>query len=119
MNPNTEEHNDTAAACCAGVNEFVRNSPGTALMIAALAGIAIGLAVVRSCKPEPTPRDRAARLLDDLECLIKNAAAPAVRKAGELASEGADALHERLQTGEARLERLLRDFTGRLRKILS
>ena len=113
-NSGFNEPSDVAEDCCAEVNERVRRSPGAALLIAVGAGLAIGL-IVRALRPEPTPRHRLGRLIDDLEDRLRDATGPVLRKASALASDGLDAAHE----GGARAESLLADATRRLRRIFS
>jgi hypothetical protein len=104
--------------CCAEVDACVRRNPATALLVAVGAGLAIGL-LVRALQPEPTPRQRAFRLLEDLEDRLRDAVSPAVGKAGALAQGGVEALQHGVQRGEARLERLLHNASKRFRKLLS
>jgi ElaB/YqjD/DUF883 family membrane-anchored ribosome-binding protein len=112
--PTVDEPADVLKTCCAEV----RRNPGTALLIAVGAGLAIGL-LFRSLQPEQTPRSRLARLLEDLECAMRERAEPALRKAGTLARDGADVLQEGLHRGEARLERFIRDVRQRILKTFS
>lgn len=120
MNESTfDEPRTTASAdCCAEVDECVRRNPGTALLIAVGTGLAIGL-LVRALRPEPSPRDRVAQMLEDLEDRLRGAADPAIRKAGLFASEGANALQDGLHSSEARLERLVRDTRRKLHRLFS
>ena len=96
------------------MDECVRRNPGTALLIAVGAGLAIGL-LVRGLRPEPDARHRALRMFEDLECRLRDAAAPVLRRAGALASDGADALQDGLHSGDG----LLRDARNRLRRLFS
>lgn len=115
MNESTlNEARDSAAECCSEMDQCVRRNPGAALLIAVGTGIAIGL-IVRALRPEPTPQYRVARLLEDFEDRLRDAATPMLRKASALASDGLDAA----QSGEARLERLLGNATRRVRRIFS
>lgn len=120
MNETTvdETVTDATAACCSEMDERVRRNPGTALLVAVGAGLAIGL-LVRALRPEPTPRSRIAHLLEDLECRLRERAEPALRKAGAFASDGADILQDGLHRSEARLERIIREARQRIRKVLS
>jgi hypothetical protein len=110
--------NGATSQCCAEVDAYVRRNPATALLVAVGAGLAIGL-IVRALQPEPSPRQRAFRLLEDLEDRLRDAVSPAVGKAGALAQGGVEALQHGVQRGEARLERLLHNASKRFRKLLS
>jgi len=117
--PNLEQPiADATAECCAEMDEYVRRNPGTAILLAVGAGLAIGL-LVRAFRPEPTPRSRVAQMLEDLEERLREHAEPVMRKASSLASDGASALQEGLHSGEARIGRLFRDSLKRLRNFRS
>ncbi len=108
---NIPESSQPAAECCAEMDQYVRRNPTAAIASAVGAGLAIGL-LIRAMRPEPTARDRVARIFDELECRLRDAAAPALSKVGALASDG-------LQQGEARLDRLVRDGRHRIRNLFS
>ena len=114
--PITETITETAAECCTAIDQRIRNNPGTTMLIAVGAGLAIAL-IVRALRPEPTARQRLAQMLDDLQHRVREAAAPALHKAGELASEGAEAVRDGWHSGEAGVGRLFRAGTGRLRQL--
>ena len=111
MNESTlNEPTHAAAECCAEVDQCVRRNPGTAILVAVGAGLAIGL-IVRALRPEPTPQYRMARLLEDLEDRLRDVTGPVLRKASALATDGLEAA----QQGGSRAESLLADATRRVR----
>lgn len=112
--PANEEPAPVATEYLAEAEQYVRRNPIAALFAAAGTGLAIAL-LVRALRPEPTPQHRLARLIEDLEGRLRDAAAPVLRKAGALAGDGLDAAHH----GEARVERALGDATRRLRRLFS
>ena len=105
---------NAAAECCAETDQYVRRNPGTSILVALGAGLAIGL-LVRALRPEPTPQYRLARLLEDLEDRVRGTTGPLWHKANALASDGLDAAH----SGEARVERFLGDTSRRVRRWFS
>ena len=107
----------TAAACCNEVDQCVRRNPGTAVLVAIGTGLMIGL-LIRALRPEPTPQRRVMNLLEDLEDRLRDAATPLVRKAGLMASNGADVLRGGAQDGEKWAARLLREANRRARKLV-
>ena len=109
--PIEETVTDAASAYCAEADRCIARNPATAILFAIGAGVAIGLCV-RALRPQPTARDRLAQVLEDLECRVRDRAEPVIRRATELASDG-------LQNGEARLERLFRDGSRRVRKFFA
>ena len=115
MNETTfNEPTNAAAECCAEADQCVRRNPGTAILVAVAAGLAIGL-IVRALRPEPTPQYRVARLLEDLEDRLRDVTGPVLRKASALASDGLEAA----QQGGSRAESLLSDATRRVRRMFS
>ena len=112
--PTINEPANPAAECCAEADQYVRRNPGTAILVAVGAGLAIGL-LVRALRPEPTPQYRVARLLEDLEDRLRDVTGPVLRKAGALASDGLEAA----QDGRSRAEGLLSDATRRVRRMFS
>ena len=108
---------EAAAECCAEVDQCVRRNPGSALLFTLGAGLLIGL-LIRALRPAPSPKARVAQLLEDLEWRLRDAAEPTLRKANAFASDGASAVHDGLNRGEAQLDRLLRDARKRIRKFL-
>lgn len=116
--PLTEPVPNAAAECCKDIKQSIRRNPGTTLLIAIGTGLAVGL-LVRALRPEPTVRYRAARMLEDLEKRMRDATAPALRKAGDLASEGAEVMRDGWHTGEARLGSLVREGRNRLARLFS
>ena len=99
------------------MDQYVRRNPGASLLIAVGAGLAMAL-LVRALRPEPTPQRRLKNLIDDLEDRLRDAATPMLRRASGLASNGAEALRDGAQDGEVWGERLLRDATRRVRKLV-
>lgn len=112
--PTQNQPPDLAAECCAEVDQYVRRRPGTAIFVAIGTGLAIGL-LVRALRPEATPQHRLARLFEDLEDRLRDAASPVLRKASSLASDGLDAAHD----GRSRAEGLVSDATRRVRRMFS
>ncbi len=112
--PTAYEYPNAASEYCSEVDQYVRRNPAAAVAMAVGAGLALGL-LVRALRPEPTPQHRVARLFEDLEDRLREAAGPALRKAGALASDGLSAAHG----GEARVERLFGDATRRVRRLFS
>ena len=86
------------------------------MLIAVGAGLAIAL-IVRALRPEPTPQHRITRMLEDIQRRVRDVAGPAFHKAGELASESAEAVSDGWHTGGARLGRFFRDGRKRLRHL--
>lgn len=113
---NTDPGTNAAAKCCTEVEQRIRNNPGAAMLIAVGTGLAIGL-LVRALRPERTPHHRVAQLLEDIERHVRDATGPALRKAGALAGEGAEAVRDGLHTGGVRLGRFFRDGTKKLRHL--
>lgn len=105
---------DTIHKYTAQTDECVRRHPASAVLFALGAGLLIGL-IVRGLRPDPTPRQRLTRLLEEFESRLRGVVEPAVEKAGALAHEGVDAL----QHGEARVEQLVRGAGQRVRKLFS
>jgi ElaB/YqjD/DUF883 family membrane-anchored ribosome-binding protein len=120
MNESTIEEpvTDRMADCGAEMDDRVRRNPGTALLIAAGAGLAIGL-IVRALRPEPTPRNRAMQLLKDLEARLRDVTEPALRKAGEMASDGASVVQDGLHNGSVGLKRAFHDARKRVVNLFS
>ncbi|MEO6740641.1 MAG: hypothetical protein ABIP20_10330 [Chthoniobacteraceae bacterium] len=116
--PITEPVPNAAAKCCQDVEQRIRQNPGTTLLIAIGTGLAIGL-LVRALRPERTPQYRVARMLEDIQQRMRDATAPALHKAGELASEGAEAVRDGWHNGEARLGSLVREGRNRLTRFFS
>ena len=108
--PITEPVPNAAAKCCADVEQRIRRNPGTTLLIAVGAGLAIGL-LVRALQ------DRVARLLKDVEHRVRKATGPALHNAGELAEEGAEAVRDGLHSGGARLGHFFSDGSRKLRHL--
>ncbi len=108
----------SATDCCSDVEQYVRRNPTSTILIAAAIGLGIAV-LARALRPEPTPRDRAARLLEDLEERIRDAVSPVFRQASSLASNGAGAVQHGVHSGEAKVERLIRDTRKQIRKFLS
>ncbi len=86
------------------------------MLIAVGTGLAIGL-LVRALRPEP--KHRVAQMLEDIERRVREVTGPALRKAGALAGEGAEAVRDGLQTGGVRLGRFFRDGTKKVRHLFS
>ena len=116
--PQDEPVTSAAAKCCTDVEQRVRRNPGTAILIAVGTGLVVGL-LVRALRPNPTAGHRVTRMLEDIERRVRTAAGPAVRKAGALVGEGAEAVSEGWHTGEARLGRLFREGRSRLSRLWS
>lgn len=113
MNESTfNEPTNAAAECCAEVDQRIRRNPGTAILVAVGAGLAIGL-IVRALRPEPTPQYRVARLLQDLEDRLRDVSGPVLRKASALVGDGLEAA----QQGGSRAESLLADATRPVRRM--
>lgn len=103
---------NSASEACAEMDRRVRRNPGTALMIAVGAGLAIGM-LVRAMRPEPTPQDRLARILEDVEDRLREVTGPVIRRASSLANDGLEAAHH---TG-AHAESILSDAVRRVRRM--
>jgi ElaB/YqjD/DUF883 family membrane-anchored ribosome-binding protein len=112
---NTDTDTDAAAnEYRAEVEECVRRNPGSALLVAVGAGVAIAL-LVRALRPAPTPQERITQVLEDIESRLRDLASPVLRRASAMASEGLEAA----QHGEAKAERFLGDAARRLRRLFS
>ncbi len=116
--PITEPVPNAAAKCCQDVEQRIRQNPGTTLLIAVGTGLAIGL-LVRALRPERTAQYRVARMLEDFQDRMREATAPALHKAGELASDGAEAVRDGWDAGKTRLGSLVREGRNRLTRFFS
>lgn len=108
------EPTQNSAEYCEEAEQCVRRNPGSAILIALGAGLAIGL-IIRALRPEPTPQHRVVRLLEDLEDRLRDATGPILRKASALAHDGLEAAQE----GGSRAESLFGDATRRVRRLFS
>jgi ElaB/YqjD/DUF883 family membrane-anchored ribosome-binding protein len=95
----------------------VRMNPGSSLLVALGIGLIAG-ALIHFLRPAPTPQQRLARLVEDIEDRLRDVAKPALNKASDMAMDGAEALSGRLHRGEAQVEKLLRGATRRLRQLV-
>ena len=95
---------------------FLTNA-GTSMLVALGIGLIAG-ALIHFLRPAPKPRQRLARMIEDMEDRLRDAAKPAMSKAGDMAMDGAEALTNRLHRGEAQVEKMLRDATRRLRRLV-
>ncbi len=111
--PDTQS-NSHASECCGDIDQRVRRNPSAAILIAAGTGLAIAL-LVRALRPEPTPQRRLARMLGRIEDRLHDLAAPALRKASELASDGMEAAQE----GGSRAKGVLVAASRRVRGLFS
>ena len=116
--PITEPVPNAAAKCCQEVEQRIRQNPGTTLLIAIGTGLAIGL-LVRALRPERTAHYRVARMIEDIQQRMRDATAPALHKARELASEGAEAVRDGWHAGEARVGSLVRAGRNRLKRFFA
>ena len=114
--PVSEPVANAAAKCCTDVEQRIRRNPGTTMLIAIGAGLAIGL-LARALRPKATLQNRVARLLEDIEHRVRDATGPAMHKAGELAEDGAEAVRDGWHNGEARMGRFFRDGSKKLRHL--
>ena len=69
---------------------YVRQHPGGTLLAAAGLGL-LGYLVARALTPPPTPRNRAVRLLEDIQHRLAELAQPAYDRVAGLADDGAHA----------------------------
>ena len=114
----TENASAAATECCRDMDACVRRHPATSLLAAVGAGVVIAL-IVKALRPEPTPRQRIATLLADLEDRMREESAPAMKSAKKFFADSADTLSDGLHEGEARVERVVRDAGKRLRKFFA
>lgn len=100
------------------IDQYVRRNPtATFLMVA---GIGLGIALlIRAIRPEPTARDRAERLLEELEDRLRDAISPVIRQASSAASNGADAVQRGVHGGELKIERFIRDARKQVRRFFT
>ncbi len=105
-------------------SEFtVENDPsifknaGTSMLVALGIGLVAG-ALIHFLRPAPKPRQRLARMIEDMEDRLRDVAKPAMNKASDLAMDGAEAFTDRLHRGEAQMEKMLRGATRRLRRFV-
>ena len=119
MNESTVEEPAAAAAeYNVEAEKCVSRNPATAILAAIGGGLLIAL-LVRALLPTPSPRQRLAGLLEDLEDRLRDAAEPAFRKANALAGDGTKAVNNGLHRGEAQLDRFVRDARRRVRQLIS
>lgn len=71
------------------IEDYVRQHPGTALLVAAGLGLA-GILVMRALTPAP-PRNRAVQLLEDIQHRLASLAQHGIDRASSLAADGANA----------------------------
>ena len=115
MNESTIKDASAAASdCCAEVDQCVRQNPISAILVAVGVGVGITL-LVRALRPEPTPRDRVERILEDIQDRLRGTTGPLLRKARALASDGLEAAHG----GEAQIEGFVSDVSRRVRRLFS
>lgn len=98
--------------------EQLRRAAGSTLLIALGVGLATA-ALMRAFRPAPSPRQRMARLVEDMEDSLREIGAPAMHKVGSMATDGAHALTERMGRGEAQVEKFLRGAARRFRRMAS
>ena len=122
MNPNNPPPESTAPpdanaeeSYCEDMGQCVRRHPGTTVLIAIGAGLAIGL-LVRGLRPTPSPQRRLLNFIDDLQGRLSDVATPVVRRAATMAGEGAEILRGRAHDGEAWLGRFVKDARRRLHR---
>ncbi len=96
------------------IDEFVRRNPAVALLAALGVGLALGVAA-NALRPEPSPKRRAARWLDDLEDRLHDATAPLLRRGSALTNDAVDAALESRDCAEG----VIADATRRLRQLFS
>ena len=101
---------DAASACANSATEcqnYVRQHPAGALLIAAGLGLAV-VVVARALTPPPSPRNRAMQLLEDIQDRLAELAQPAHDRASSLAEGGAGALSRGVDSiGDLHLDRKL------------
>lgn len=114
----TENAVATATEYGRDMEACVRRNPATSLLTAVGAGVVIAL-IVKALRPDPTPRERLMQMLEDLEDRVRDESAPAMRCARKFFSDSADVVNEGLHDGEARVEKMVRDASNRLRKLFS
>ena len=107
-NPSAEFDIETA--------EYFRRKAGTTFLIALGVGLAAA-ALVHAFRPAHRPRQRVARLIEEMEDSLRDLSAPAMHRVGALASDGAHALGERFGRSEAQVEKFLRGAARRLRRL--
>jgi hypothetical protein len=109
--PESSAKFDTEAA------EYFGRKAGATLLIALGIGLAAA-ALVHAFRPQ-RPRQRVARLIEDMEDSFRKASAPAVHRVGAMASDGAHALGDRFSRSEAQFEKFMRGAARRLRQLTS
>ena len=100
------------------MGENVSRGNGANILIVIGIGLAVG-ALVHVLRPAPKPQQRLARLLEDMEETLRGVSAPALHRVGELASDGAHAVGERVHHSEAQVEKFIRAAARRLRRLVS
>ena len=112
------ERQEVAAEYCAKVDQQAHLQSGMRFLAAIGIGLAAGVAFY-ALRPTPNSRQRLGRLVADMEKRLLHMSKPALRKAGDMASQGSGALVDGMHDGEARVEHFLRDAGRRVRAIWS
>lgn len=116
--PFTNDFTDRSSEFDAEAAEHLRRTAGVSLLAAIGVGI-VAAVLIHAFRPAPSPRQRMARLLEDMEDSLRDVSAPAMHKVGSMATDGAHALGQRLSRGEAQVEKLLRGAARQVRRMTS
>ena len=118
LDPTQKERVNTAAEYCAKVDRWARHQAAFTVLKAVGVGLIAGL-IYHALRAQPKPQRRLARLLEEMEERLRGIGEPALRKASAFAAEHAHAIGDGVQSGEVKLERLVRDASRRLRTFRS
>lgn len=85
--------------------------------------VAIGLTVaaalvIRALRPKPTPQNKLAGILEQIEGHLRKKAKPAGEKIGRLLSSGTDIFEDRLHKGESHLDNLIDKARRQIQKLI-
>jgi hypothetical protein len=116
--PFTDDLMERTAEFDAATADQLRRAAGVTLLIALGVGLATA-ALMHAFRPAPGPRQRMARLMEDMEDSLREVSAPTMRKVGSMATDSAHALTSRMGRGEAQVEKFLRGAARRFRRMAS
>lgn len=104
VTPCVDAATDACTKSAAQVKEYVQHHPTTTVLVAVGFGLAAAL-VIRALTPPP-PRNRALRLLEDIQDRLSELAQPVYARAASLTEDGAGVLSRGMDSlGDLHLER--------------
>jgi hypothetical protein len=102
-NPDQETTKLVQPATCSSalteVEKLIKQHPATAMLSAVAIGYAVGVLsrVLLTPPPPPPPKQRALRVLEDIQSRLADLVQPTYNKAHTYAEDGADAVRKSLQ----------------------